>query len=88
MEEKKHPVFEEEGSAGMVNEPLGAVAYSDSNTSHLKEPEDRIPISSPSSWEEAMTDLDSSESEILNGHGTAWDVVKQMMADRIKDYAR
>lgn len=86
MEDKRYPVFEEEDTIGKVNEPIGAVAYPvvDQET----EPEDRLPISSPSTWEEAMSDLDSSESDILSGHGTTWDVVKQMMADRIKEYAR
>lgn len=42
----------------------------------------------PSSWEEAMEDLDSSESDILNGRGTSWAVVKQMMSDRIKNYSK
>ena len=42
----------------------------------------------PSSWEEAMADLDSSESDILNGRGTSWAIVKQMMSDRIRSYSR
>lgn len=88
MEEKKHPVFEEEESMGMVCEPVGAFAYSEPKTGSLTEPEDCIPVSSPSTWDEAMADLDSSESDILNGHGTPWAIVKQMMSDRIREYAR
>ena len=42
----------------------------------------------PSSWEEAMADLDSSESDILNGRGTSWTIVKQMMSDRIMSYSK
>ena len=42
----------------------------------------------PSTWDEAMSDLDSSESDILNGHGTSWATVKQMISERIREYAR
>lgn len=88
MEEKRYPTFEEEQPTRKVCEPIGAAAYTDSDSVQLIEPEDSIPISGPSSWEEAMEDLDSSESDILNGRGTSWAIVKQMMSDRIMEYAR
>ena len=88
MEEKRYPIIEEEESTGKVSEPIGAVAYTDLDTMQSIDPEDNLPISGPSSWEEALADLDSSESDILNGRGTSWTIVKQMMSDRIMEYAR
>ena len=87
MEEKRYPIIEEEESTGKVSEPIGAVAYTDHDTMQSIDPEDNLPISGPSSWEEALADLDSSESDILNGRGTSWTIVKQMMSDRIMEYA-
>ena len=88
MEEKRYPILEEEQPTGKVCEPIGAVAYSDVDSLQVLETEDELPISGPSTWEELMADLDSSETDILNRNGVSWAIVKQMMADRIRDYAR
>ena len=47
----------------------------------------RNPVGGPSTWEEAMNDLDASENDIDAGHGTSWDTVKQMMEERISSNA-
>ena len=49
--------------------------------------ETKIPIGGPSTWEEALMDLEDSEREIDAQQGTSWEVVKEMMEDRIYNYA-
>lgn len=49
--------------------------------------EAKMPIAGPSSLEEALTDIEKSEREIDAHQGTSWDVVKDMMAERIYSYA-
>ena len=46
----------------------------------------KLPIAGPSSLEEALTDIEESEREIEAQQGTTWDVVKEMMAERIYSY--
>ena len=46
-----------------------------------------LPIAGPSSLEEALADIEDSERNIEVGQGTSWNVVKQMLAERIYSYA-
>ena len=46
-----------------------------------------LPIGGPASIEEAMADIEVSEREIDAGKGTSWDVVKEMLAERVYSYA-
>jgi hypothetical protein len=46
-----------------------------------------LPIGGPTTWSEALADLEESEREIAAGHGTSWESVKEMMAERIYSYA-
>ncbi len=46
-----------------------------------------LPIGGPSSIEEAIADIEESERSIASGRGTSWEVVKEMLAERIYSYA-
>ncbi len=80
MEEKRYPILEEEENIGMVCEPVGATAYADSD-------DNEIPIVGPSSWEEAMADLDESEREFETGKCIPWENVLGEIKERYKSYA-
>ena len=41
----------------------------------------------PTTWEEALKDIQASEHDIDVGIGTSWSTVKQMMQERIHSYA-
>ena len=40
-----------------------------------------LPIGGPTTWSEALADLEESEREIAAGQGTSWESVKEMMAE-------
>ena len=46
-----------------------------------------LPIGGPTSIEEAMSDIEESERSIEAGQGTSWDVVKEMLAERVYSYS-
>ena len=46
-----------------------------------------MPIGGPANWEEALADIEDSERDIDAGHGTPWEVVKELMEERINSYA-
>ncbi|MBQ9203164.1 MAG: hypothetical protein IJ155_02860 [Prevotella sp.] len=46
-----------------------------------------MPIGGPSSWQEALDDIEESERDIDAGIGTSWETVKSMMAERVSSYA-
>ena len=41
----------------------------------------------PATLEEALADIEDSEKDIDAGIGTSWNIVKQMMQERIHSYA-
>lgn len=71
MEDKQHLIHEKEEKTGMVCEPIGTLAYNETEAVD-------IPIMGPSTWEEAMTDLDASEKEFEAGECIPW---KNMMEE-------
>lgn len=80
MKEKKYPILEEDGSTGMCAEPSAAVAYRE------KEQLD-VPILGPSTWEEAMNDLDTAEKEFEAGEGIPWENVVSEIKERYRHHA-
>ena len=46
-----------------------------------------LPIGGPANLEEVITDIEESERCIAAGQGTSWDVVKEMLAERVYNYA-
>ena len=80
MKDKKHPISEEEENVGMVCEPIGAPAYNETETVD-------IPVLGPSTWEEAMADLDESEEEFKAGKCIPWEDVMEEIKERYKSYA-
>ena len=83
MKEKKYPIIEEENDASMASEPTAAVAYADS----LATVEEDRPILGPSTWEEALADLDESEREFEEGKCVPWENVMEEIKERYKSYA-
>ena len=86
MEERRYPVFEEEESVGKACEPVGASSLSPYADAVI----DRgasMPVMIPASYEEALADIDQSEREFREGRGIAWESVKMMIEDRIRNYA-
>lgn len=86
MEERRYPVFEEEGSVGKACEPVGASSlspYADA----ISDSDVSMPVMIPASYEEALADIDQSEREFREGRGIAWESVKLMIEDRIRNYA-
>lgn len=86
MEEKRYPVFEEEESVGKACEPVGASSlspYADA----IIDGGASMPVMIPASYEEALADIDQSEREFREGRGIAWESVKLMIEDRIRNYA-
>ena len=76
MEEKKYPVFEEEESVGMVNEPMAeAVVASPQTEDGVTTVHDwinnldwdKFPSYGPSSEEEAIARIDKFEEELAKG---------------------
>ena len=47
----------------------------------------KMPIGGPANWNDALADLEDSERDIEAGRGTSWDMVKEMMEERIFSYA-
>jgi hypothetical protein len=82
MAEKEYPKYEEE--SGMAKEPVAAVAYQREMISDI---EDNIPIAGPDSWDKAMADIEQSERDFAEGKYSSWNEVRNMMADRINNYA-
>ncbi len=83
MEEKRYPLIESDGQAGMVSESLNAVACH-----HQKDAfQDEVPYSGPATWEELMEEFDHSERQIETEEGLPWESVKQIMAGRISNHA-
>ena len=70
MEEKKHPIFEEEESVGMVSEPIGtAVATETCRVDDADEDLDwdKFPILGPKTEEEAIARIDKFEERLAKG---------------------
>ena len=80
MEKEKYPILEEDESAGMCSEPSAAVTYSE------KEQLD-VPVLGPSTWEEAMNDLDASEKEFEAGECIPWKNVVSEIKERYRHHA-
>lgn len=80
MEEKRYPIFEEEESVGICSEPSVAARYA------VEEKYD-VPILGPSTWKEAMDDLDESEKEFETGKCIPWSDVMSEIKDRYTLYA-
>lgn len=80
MEDKKHPIREEEENTGMVCEPIGTPAYNETEVVD-------IPIMGPSTWEDALADLDVSEKEFEAGECIPWENVMEEIKERYKSYA-
>ncbi len=50
------------------------------NVVHYQTGEDVLPMGGgPSTWEEALADIEESEQDIDAGRGTSWNVVKQLL---------
>ncbi len=81
---KKYPSNNED--TGMAKEPAVAVDYG-KTTKCFKDIEDDIPVVIPSTWEEALDDIEQSEKDFAEGRCFAWDEVKQTIEDRIANYA-
>ena len=70
MEDKKHPIFEEEESVGMVSEPVAtAVATENCLVDDADEDLDwdKFPILGPKTEEEAIARIDKFEEELAKG---------------------
>lgn len=76
MEEKKHPIFEEEESVGMVSEPVAtAVAPEAKSADGITDDHDwiddldwdKFPILGPKTEEEAIARIDRFEEELAKG---------------------
>jgi hypothetical protein len=80
MEEKKYPILEDEESVGLCSEPSVEAQYA------IEEQLD-VPILGPSTWKEAMDDLDESEKEFEAGKCIPWDDVMSEIKDRYRHYA-
>ena len=80
MEEKRYPILEEEESVGLCSEPSVAARYK-------TEEQLDMPILGPSTWDEAMDDLDESEKEFEAGKCIPWDDVMSEIKDRYRLYA-
>lgn len=76
MEEKKYPVFEEEESVGMVNEPVAEVVVASPHSEDVVTSVhdrindldwDKFPSYGPFSEEEAIARIDKFEEELAKG---------------------
>ena len=70
MEDKKHPIFEEEESVGMVSEPVAtAVATENCLVDDADEDLDwdKFPILGPKTEEEAIARIDKFEERLAKG---------------------
>lgn len=70
MEEKRHPIFEEEEGVGMVSEPVAtAVAPETQSTGDIIDDLDwdRFPILGPKTEEEAIARIDKFEEKLAKG---------------------
>jgi hypothetical protein len=79
MDKKNYPIYDEE-SDNKVCEPSGVAAYSDWVDCD-------VPILGPSTWEEAIADLDESEREFEAGECIPWENVVGEIKERYKSYA-
>ena len=83
MEEKHYPVIEEEDStlSSKVEEPIGALAYTDEEVSLMTRSDDMgwddMPLIGPATYEEAIGRIEAAEKESEEGDGTPWDAVMQ-----------
>lgn len=85
MEERRYPVFDEEESVGKACEPVGASSlspYADA----ISDNDVSMPVMIPASYEEALADIEQSEREFREGRGIAWESVRLMIEDRIRNY--
>ena len=80
MEEKRYPILEEEENVGLCSEPSLAARYA------VEEQFD-VPMLGPSTWKEAMDDLDESEKEFDAGKCIPWEDVMSEIKDRYRLYA-
>lgn len=80
MEEKKYPILDEEECVGVSAEPTVAVAYNEKKVC-------AAPVLGPSTWEEAMGDLDVSEREFEAGECVCWESVVSELKERYRHYA-
>lgn len=83
MEERRYPVFEEEESVGKAVGASSLSPYADA----ISDNDVSMPVMIPASYEEALADIDQSEREFREGRGIAWESVKLMIEDRIRNYA-
>ena len=70
MEEKKHPIFEEEESVGMVSEPIGTDVATETCLVDDADEDldwDKFPILGPKTEEEAIARIDKFEEELAKG---------------------
>ena len=77
MEEKRYPILEEEESVGLCSETSVAARYA------VEEQFD-VPVLGPSTWKEAMDDLDESEKEFDAGKCIPWEDVMSEIKDRYR----
>jgi hypothetical protein len=77
MEEKRYPILEEEENVGLCSEPSVAARYA------VEEQFD-VPMLGPSTWKEAMDDLDESEKEFDAGKCIPWEDVMSEIKDRYR----
>ena len=88
MEKKKYEIPEEEQTTNKVCESaVGAIAYSEA-IDQDEDWEDRIPILKNATLEELMADIEQSEREFKEGKGVSWNTAKEMIENRIRNYAR
>ena len=74
MEEKRHPIFEEEENAGMVSEPVATATVAPTADAITEDHDwiddldwDRFPSFGPFSEEEAIARIDRFEEELAKG---------------------
>ena len=80
MEDKIYPILEKEGNVEMACEPVAATAYA-------HQEDYNVPIVGPSTWEEALADLDESEKEFEAGKCIPWENVMGEIKERYQSYA-
>ena len=76
MEEKKHPIFEEEESVGMASEPVATTVSPETQSADVITEDhdwiddldwDKFPILGPKTEEEAIARIDKFEEELAKG---------------------
>lgn len=88
MEKKKYKMPEEEQTTNKVYESaISALAYSKAIDQEV-DWENRIPIFPNATLEELMADIEQSEREFKERKGVSWNTAKEMIENRIKNYAR